>query len=98
MNRIKRTIILVVASLFLISGCMTVVASSLSEESCEHYSLTFYDKTETYREFLYTHTEQHGTMTVTCNVYKVYYVVRYICDDCGTIATSTTVTEEVHVN
>lgn len=98
MNKIKKLIVCIAMAILLAGSCLTAVAATNALSSCDHYSLTYYDKTETYREFLYSHTEQHGTTTVTCNVYKVYYVVRYICDDCGSIAYSTTVTEELHVN
>ncbi len=98
MKKIKKTMALAVMMIMLIGSCMTASASTNGTNACAHSRVTFYDKTEVHREFWFTHTEQHGSTTVMCDVYKVEYLIRYRCDACGALAVSTTKTEEVHVN
>lgn len=98
MKKIKKTMVLAVMVVMLIGSCMTASAAMDGAKGCSHDHLSLYDKTEVHREFWFSHTEQHGATTVMCNVYKVEYLIRYRCDDCGALAFSTTKTEELHIN
>lgn len=97
MKKIKKTLVFAAMMVMLICSCMPVAAATDGVNACSHSHLSMYDKIFQYREFLYTHTEHNGTSTVTCNVYRDYFVVRYRCDSCGYITATTNVYEDIHV-
>lgn len=98
MKKIKKLVVIATMMVMIVCNCLPVSATTKGVNSCDHNSLSLYDKIEVHREFLYTHTEYHGTTTIVCNVYEVEYVVRYRCNECGYIALTTTETKEIHVN
>ena len=93
MKKLKKMMLGLVMAVTLLGNCI-----SASAAKCCNNPLTadeIYAKELAYRELLYTHTEQHGAVTVICNVYRNYYWVRYWCSICGE-ETVVTEYEDVH--
>ena len=97
MKKVKKAIVFAMMMVMLVCSCMPVAAATDGVNDCSHNHLSMYDRIEQYRELLYTHTEHNGTSTVECKVYRVYYVVRYRCNDCGYFVASTNITEDIHI-
>lgn len=97
-KKIKKIIVFAMMMVMLVCSCMPVAAAENVVNDCKHSHISIYDRIVQYREYLYTHTEHNGTSTVTCDVYREYFVLRYRCDSCGIIVTTITDSEEIHVN
>lgn len=96
MKKFKKMMVGLVLAVTLLGNCLTVSAAT---NSCEHCTVSVYSKQLTHREFLYSHTEQHGAITVFCNVYREYYTVRWKCVNCNEECLVTTeIIPEVHIN
>lgn len=57
MKSAKKMMVGVVLAITLLGNCFAVSAAT---NSCEHCTVSVYSKELTHREFLYSHTEQHG--------------------------------------
>ena len=76
----KRLMVCVLLLVTLFGNCLSAAAET---NSCKHNTVTVYSKELSYREFLFTHTEQHVSTSVICNVYNEYYTVIWKCVNCG---------------
>ena len=97
MKKIKKIIVFAMMMVMLVCSCMPVAAAENVVNDCKHNHLSIYDRIEVHRVYSHTHTEHNGTSTVTCTVYRVEYVVRYICDECGYIVFTTTEYDDLHI-
>lgn len=97
MKKLKKMMLGLVMAVTLLGNCISASAAN----NCYHCgdplsNNEIYEKNFAYREFCFTHTEQHGSTTVVCNVYRDYYWVRYLCTSCKG-ETVRTEYEEIHI-
>ena len=96
MNKLRKVLIGMMLAVALLGNSLSVSAAN---NGCQHTTISVYAKELAHREFLYSHTEQHGSVTVSCSVYKEYYNVRWKCVNCHQECLVTTeIIPEVHIN
>ncbi len=97
MKKFKKMMLGVVLAVTLLGNCLSVSAATICSNCKDNLTNNeIYEKTLVYREFVETHTEQHGAITVVCDKYYYYYNVRYLCTSCYK-ETVCTEREEVHI-
>ena len=79
MKRMKKLMVGVVLAVTLLGNCFSVSAAN---NECQHPSRFVYSKEPAGPVFCFSHTEQHGSVTVFCDVYKDAYFVRWKCVNC----------------
>lgn len=94
MKKLKRLMVGIMLVVVLVGNCISVSAATCCNDLLTNDEI--YAKELAYKELLFTHTEQHGSVTVVCNVYQNYYWVRYWCSICGG-ETVVTESEVVHI-
>ena len=102
MKKFKKMMLGLVLAVTLLGNCLSVAAPDhVTVPTCTicDAPMTLYEKQYTgITEYWKTHTEQHGAITVVCDIYKKYFNARYICSNHSTpVIKSASGFEEVHV-